>query len=90
MLAVAELFALQDRNGFFSAELSRVGHALGVLAGVYKTAFADGELDKETVALFEKVNASGEPAPLEQLAKAFTPKQTKKLRRILEDAATPA
>lgn len=78
--------SLQDRNGFFSGDLSRVSRALGVLAGVYKTNFSDADLEKETVSLFNKIKTTGEPAPLEQLAKGFTIKQTNKLRRILEAA----
>lgn len=64
--------------------------ALGILASVYKTAFGDTETEKETVALFSKIRATGEPAPLEQLAKTFTNKQTIKLRRILEEANATA
>ncbi|XP_026190590.1 importin-5 [Cyclospora cayetanensis] len=85
------LDALQrDRNGFFSGDIARVSRALGVLAGIYKTTFVDADLEKDIVTVFHKISTSGEPAPLEQLAKGFTSKQAKKLGRILEDAPAPA
>lgn len=61
-----------------------------MLAGIYKTPFSSADLNKEIVALFNNISNTGEPAPLQQLAEGFNRKQSNKLRRILEDAASPA